>query len=74
MDPPKTERKVCETIKTTKWEKHYSPPEVGSDFQFSHQSFNFLNQPPKVLISSNLGTFSQNAFNSDFYFPKCPQQ
>ena len=53
-------------------EKYCSPPEIGSDFQFGHQSFNFLNWPSKVSISFNSSTFSQNALNSDFFFPKIP--
>ena len=41
------------------------PPKVGIDFQFNHQSFNFLNWPPKVSISFNSNIFFQNALNSD---------
>ena len=40
------------------------PLEVGSDFQFGYQSFNFLNWPSQ----------SFNLFQFRHFFPKCPQQ
>ena len=45
-------------------------PKVWGDFQFSHRCLKIHNvPPPEVLISLNIGTFFQNALNSNFFVP-----
>jgi hypothetical protein len=48
--------------------------ELGKSIVHPPKLAAIFNSAIKVSISFNSGTFSQNALNSDLFFPKCPQQ